>query len=112
MQTNQSEQELLTQFLSYMETLIIDKYEYEIEEKEIWSHPKQITEILEKAESNEIFLKALLLNGSEALNGYKLTSEEKAAIISGDLKWIEEQTGPLNECQRFWFDMRLMAENW
>jgi hypothetical protein len=37
--------------------------------------------------------------GSEALSEYGLTSEAKAAIISGDLNWILKNTGDLTDEQ-------------
>jgi hypothetical protein len=37
---------------------------------------------------------------------------EKAAILSGDINWIESHIGPLNEAQKVWFGHRLTAEIW
>ncbi len=55
---------------------------------------------------------ALLQNGSQALSGYALGAMEKAAIVAGDLVWIEKEAGPLSERERAWLLRRLEAEIW
>jgi FixJ family two-component response regulator len=54
----------------------------------------------------------LLHKGSRALSGYALSAMEKAAIVAGDLVWIEKEAGPLSEGERAWLFRRLEAEIW
>ena len=49
---------------------------------------------------------------AEALKDYDLTSEAKAALISGDIKWIESKLGVLDEPLRAWLNARLAQEKW
>ena len=50
--------------------------------------------------------------GSEVLEDYQLSSEAKAAIISGDLKWINENVGELTQKQLKFILKRLEREAW
>jgi len=49
-------------------------------------------------------------NGSVALENYTLSSEAKAAIASGDLKWINENVGELTQKQLMFIYKRLERE--
>ena len=51
-------------------------------------------------------------NGSLALAKYQLSSEAKAAIASGDLKWINENVGELTQKQLMFIYKRLEREAW
>ena len=51
-------------------------------------------------------------NGSLALTDYQLSSEAKAAITSGDLKWINENVGELTQKQLMFIYKRLEREAW
>jgi len=46
------------------------------------------------------------------LNDYDLTSEERAALLSGDIRWIESKLGTLGEPLRTWLTARLTQEKW
>jgi hypothetical protein len=50
--------------------------------------------------------------GSKALQGYQLSDEAKAAIVSGDLNWILKHIGQLNRQQLAWIRGRLQLERW
>lgn len=71
-----------------------------------------LVEVLEKAADDPSFIARLTEKGSQALSGYKLMPEEKAAIISGDIRWIEACVGPLTDRQKTWLMCRLEQENW
>jgi len=45
--------------------------------------------VLDRATRDNAFLAQLAENPAEALKDYKLTAEEKAALVSGDLRKIE-----------------------
>jgi hypothetical protein len=50
--------------------------------------------------------------GSRALAEYPLSSQAKAAITSGDLKWINENVGELTQKQLMFIYKRLEREAW
>jgi predicted DNA-binding protein len=58
------------------------------------------------------FWRELMENGSEALEDYRLSGEAKAAIVSGDLKWINENVGELTQKQLMFIYKRLEREAW
>jgi hypothetical protein len=68
--------------------------------------------ILERAAQDNSFLSLLAESPDEALLGYDLTSEEKAAITSGDIRKIESCVGKLDERLKKWFVARLAQEKW
>jgi hypothetical protein len=47
-----------------------------------------------------------------ALDDYHLSNEAKAAIASGDLKWINENVGELTQKQLMFIYKRLEREAW
>jgi len=68
--------------------------------------------VLSKARDDSKFLARLAENPDEALKGYDLTSEDKAALSSGDIRWIESKLGILDEPLRTWLTARLAQEKW
>jgi DNA-binding NtrC family response regulator len=52
------------------------------------------------------------LDEAGALNGYNLSDEAKAAVITGDLNWIRRHVGELSEEQLGWIYRRLEREIW
>ena len=73
---------------------------------------REVIRVLDKAAQDEGFWHMLMEKGSEALSGYGLTSEAKAAIISGDLNWILKNVGDLTDAQLQWIRSRLEMERW
>jgi len=73
---------------------------------------KALLAVLSKARDDKGFLARLAENPTQALEGYDLTSEEKAALSSGDIKWIESKLGTLDEPLRTWLTARLAQEKW
>ena len=63
-------------------------------------HKEEMAKILERAESDDEFFANLLENGADALDEYDLTRPEKLAIVTGDVRWIEDQIGRLTRPQR------------
>jgi len=68
--------------------------------------------VLERAARDLEFGSRLLTAPSEALEDYHLTDDERAAIASGDIRWIEAREGPLTEEQSEWLYRRLAVEAW
>jgi DNA-binding response OmpR family regulator len=73
---------------------------------------KEVIRVLEKAAEQDDFWVALHEKGSEALRGYQLTSEAKAAIVSGDINWLRQNVGELTDKQLSWIHSRLEMERW
>ena len=68
--------------------------------------------VLDRAACDNAFLAWLAENPSEALKEYDLTAEEKAALMSGDIRKIESWLGKLDERLRTWLMLRLSQEKW
>jgi hypothetical protein len=56
--------------------------------------------VLDRAESDDEFFTSLLEHAVDALSEYDLTRPEKLAIVTGDVRWIEDQIGRLTRAQR------------
>jgi len=68
--------------------------------------------VLDRAAQDNAFLARLAENPGEALKDYELTAEEKAALMSGDIRKIESWLGKLDERLRTWLVLRLSQEKW
>ncbi len=73
---------------------------------------KAILAVLARARDDSGFLARLAENPDQALKGYDLALEEKAALASGDIRWIESRLGTLGEPLRAWLTARLSQEKW
>jgi len=73
---------------------------------------REVLRVLERAAEDDRFIAQLTHRGSEALQGYNLTLEAKAALLSGDIRWIEARVGKLDARLRTWLDCRLQQEVW
>ena len=73
---------------------------------------EEILRALTRAATDDEFIASLALEGSGALRDYDLSMAAKAALISGDIRWIERRVGKLDTQLRTWLDCRLQQENW
>jgi DNA-binding NtrC family response regulator len=73
---------------------------------------REVIRVLDRTANDLGFWKELMESGSSALKGYSLSSEAKAAIISGDLRWINEHVGELTQKQLRFIYKRLEQELW
>ena len=71
-----------------------------------------VREVLKLAARDSRFSQRLLTDGSRVLSGFALSSPAKAAIVSGDIAWIEKKYGKLSPEERDWLQRRLEAERW
>jgi len=71
-----------------------------------------VLSILDRASQDNEFLTRLAGNPAEALKEYQLSDEEKAAIISGDVRKIESWVGKLDNRLKQWLIARLSQEKW
>jgi molybdenum-dependent DNA-binding transcriptional regulator ModE len=73
---------------------------------------EEIIRVLARAAGDNGFIARLTERGEEALRGYSLTMREKAALLSGDIRWLEAHLGKLNARLRTWPECRLQQEVW
>lgn len=74
---------------------------------------EELIAVLKRAATESDFLARLAENPHEALREYySLTSEEAAALASGDIKKIESWVGKLDEKLATWLWSRLAQEKW
>lgn len=99
--------ELIKSVLTAIESAIIQEPEVQT-----IVHKEEVIKVLELAAADDNFRHDLLNIGADALDEYKLTGPEKLAISTGDIRWIEEQIGPLTRNQKKWLEARLGAEVW
>lgn len=73
---------------------------------------REVINVLNRTASDEFFWRDIMENGSEALKDYPLRDEAKAAIISGDLRWLNENVGELTQKQLMFIYRRGEREIW
>jgi FixJ family two-component response regulator len=73
---------------------------------------REVSRVLDRTTQDRTFWKDLMEIGSEALKGYRLSNEAKAAIVSGDLRWINQNVGELTQKQLMFIYKRLEREAW
>jgi DNA-binding response OmpR family regulator len=73
---------------------------------------RQVIQVMNRTWEDQIFWTDLMEKGSRALAEYPLSSQAKAAITSGDLKWINENVGELTQKQLMFIYKRLEREAW
>jgi len=81
-------------------------------EIQIVLHKEEVLQVLDRAATDHDFRHGLLLRGADLLSEYDLTGPEKLAILTGDVRWIEDQIGKLTANQKVWLEARLSAEIW
>ena len=81
-------------------------------EEEKLIQKREVLGVLSRTAEDADFWGDLMKNGSLALADYKLSGEAKAAIASGDLKWITENVGELTQKQLMFIYKRLEREAW
>ncbi|SMD08812.1 Response regulator receiver domain-containing protein [Desulfocicer vacuolatum DSM 3385] len=60
---------------------------------------QEVLKILNRTSEDKKFKNRLLKTGNKALDGYTLSLDAKTAIAAGNLKWITENVGELNQKQ-------------
>jgi len=69
-----------------------------------------VREVLRLAARDPNFGQRLLTEGSRVLSGFALSPPAKAAIMAGDIAWIEKECGELSREERAWLERRLESE--
>lgn len=73
---------------------------------------REVFRVLNRTAEDERFWIELMEAGSVALKDYELSDEAKAAIASGDLRWLNKEVGELTQKQLKFIYMRLEREAW
>jgi hypothetical protein len=72
-----------------------------------------VVDVLARAARDDGFIAQLTHQGDKALRDYDLTWQETAALLSGDIRWLEAHLGQrLSPWLRTWLDCRLQQEMW
>jgi DNA-binding response OmpR family regulator len=81
-------------------------------EEEKLIQKREVMRVLNRTSDDTEFWTKLMESGSKALEGYRLSDEAKAAITSGDLKWLNTHVGELTQKQLMFIYKRLEREAW
>lgn len=73
---------------------------------------REVLNVLSRAADDQEFWHELMELGSKALDQSQLISDAKSAITSGDLKWINEHVGELNQKQLAFIFKRLERQSY
>jgi hypothetical protein len=85
----------------------------EMLEAQVMPGKEEVLTVLERAATESEFLARLADDPDEALKEYySLTSEERAALASGDIRKIESWVGKLDKKLATWLWCRLSQEKW
>jgi hypothetical protein len=76
------------------------------------SGKEAILQVLGRAADDPKFLARLAEDPAKVLKEFNLTSEERAALASGDLRRIESWVGRLDKRLSTWIWCRLQQEKW
>ena len=90
----------------------VEKIAPPVTEEERLIQRREVSRVLDRTAQDLPFWKELMETGSGGLQGYHLSNEAKAAIVSGDLKWIHENVGELTQKQLKFIYTRLEREAW
>lgn len=69
-------------------------------------HAVEMRKILAKGAKDVDFARNIFEFGADALDDFQLTPQEKLAIITADIDWIEDQLGTLPPGQKHWLTVR------
>lgn len=90
----------------------LSEHPIEVKKKKSPSGKEAILQILGRAADDHKFLARLAEDAARVLKEYNLTSEERAALASGDLRRIESWVGKLDNRLSTWIWCRLQQEKW
>ena len=72
----------------------------------------EVLRVLERAARDPGFIADVGKRGSAALRDYGLSLPEQAALVSGDIRWIENHVGELTQRQSTLLTCMLQREAW
>jgi hypothetical protein len=65
--------------------------------------------VLAKAAGDDTFFTRLAQEPDEVLRGYDLNPEERAALSSGDIEWLQSRVSALDDSLGTWVTLRLAS---
>ena len=71
----------------------------EVDQEAQFMQKREVFRVLTRTSEDQEFSRALMDLQTEALEAYNLSSEAKTAILTGDLKWLNEHIGELTQKQ-------------
>ncbi len=90
----------------------LSRHAIELKKEKAPSGKEAILKILSRAADDHKFLARLAEDPARVLRDYDLTGEEKAALVSADLRRIESWVGKLDKRLCTWIWCRLQQEKW
>jgi DNA-binding NtrC family response regulator len=92
----------------------LQQQEYEAKRKDAGQviNKETIIAVLNRAAEDNAFIGKLSDLGSEALKEYDLAPDEAAALVSGDVSWLERHVVKLEGKLNTWLECRLQQERW
>jgi DNA-binding response OmpR family regulator len=76
-----------------------DIYVHSISETDKLIQKKEVLQVLDRTNDDQLFCHDLKKKGAEALADYVLSDDAKEAIVNGDLDWINNNVGELTQKQ-------------
>jgi DNA-binding NtrC family response regulator len=73
-----------------------------IPEEQTLVHAEEVLKVLKRGAAEPDFARKVFAQGGEALGPYQLTANEKLAIVTGDVDWLEDQLGMIKPEQKHW----------
>jgi DNA-binding NtrC family response regulator len=83
-----------------------------VTEEERLIQRREVIRVLDRTSEDSSFWRELMETHSEVLKEYRLSNEAKAAVLSGDLRWINANVGGLTQKQLMFIFKRLEREAW
>jgi DNA-binding NtrC family response regulator len=89
-----------------------DAYVHSISETDRLIQKKEVLQVLDRTNEDQLFCYDLMKKGTEALAEYALSDEAKEAIANGDLDWINKNVGELTQKQLKYVFERTQKKDW
>lgn len=89
-----------------------DAYVHSISETDRLIQKKEVLQVLDRTNEDQLFCYDLMKKGTEALSEYALSDEAKEAIANGDLDWINNNVGELTQKQLKYVFERTEKKDW
>ncbi len=89
-----------------------DIYVHSISETDRLIQKKEVLQVLDRTNEDQLFCHDLIKKGTEALSEYALSDEAKEAIATGDLDWINNNVGELTQKQLKYVFERTEKKDW
>jgi len=79
------------------------------QEEQTLVNKKEVLRVLKKGAADAGFARRVFERGSDALEKYDLSADEKLAIVTGDVTWLEDQLGVMDPAHKKWLTAQRSA---